>query len=792
MVSRQLLEGVKVLDLAGEPLAMAGRMLADMGAEVIKLEPPGGDPLRRAAPVDPHSGTSLRFLAWNAGKTSVEYNAADPRIDTLLQGADVVIATPRFPGVLELSSKRAPQAVWLQASPFGLHGPRANWRASDLGIMAACGNMNSTGFLDRAPLRCSEPAGYAHASAEAVFAILSALATGRPQVIDLSIQETMMIANMGSVGQSSKLGDNGKRLGASLGKTREIWPCKDGFISFGLRGGPARLPNFKILLQQMKLEGLATPAWTERDWAKFNPQALDDEELNSIEAPLTAYFSAHTMAELYQLAVETKLMLAPVNSATDILASEQLHSRNMFATVGGLDGFPARFFLAREPGDESAAVAEPRCAPQLDQGPCPAWPDSRSRIEDPAPRLAGAGHDSNNGAWRGLKLVEFGSGAAGPITSRYFVEHGATVVKVESRSHPDFLRVMSFGSPHGLEGGLLFDALNAGKHSITINLKNPRGKDIARQLIHWADAVVENFAPSRMQAYGLDYQTMAATKPELLMLSTCLNGQTGPHKDYPGFGGQGAALSGFNFLTGWPDREPIGPFGTITDSLAPRFSASALAAALLYRRRTGRGMHLDISQVESGVYSLSPWLLEQTTYGHSDSRRGNRSRRAVPHGAFPCRDEDRWITIACWTDQEWQQLATIIGVDAQLYSDLDSRLLAQEEIESLVSAWTSQREADEIAEQLQSVGLEAVPVVNFEDLLKHDQQLAQREHFVRLDRPVTGESVYERNGFRLSAAGSTFNKPSPLLGEHTQEVLVKLLGFDLAQLDELKQCGAIE
>ena len=792
MVSTQLLEGVKVVDIAGEPLAMTGRMLADMGAEVVKLEPPGGDPLRFAPPVDPGSGISLRFLAWNAGKTSVEYSAADSRVDTLLQGADVVITTPGFADALELSSKRAPQAVWLKATPFGLHGPRANWRASDLGIMAASGNMNATGFPDRAPIRCSEPAGYAHASAEAVFAILSALATGRPQVIDLSIQETMMIANMGAAGQLPKLGNKGRRQGASLGKTREIWPCKDGFISFGLRGGPARLPNFKILLHQMNLEGLATPAWTGRDWTSFNPQVLDDEELRTIETPLAAYFSGHTMTELYQLAVETNLMLAPANSAAEILASEQLHTRSMFAAVGGIDGFPARFFLAREPGDESAAVTGPRCAPQLDQGPCPRWPDKSIRVEDSAPGSSKTDHDGNGGAWRGLKLVEFGAGAAGPIASRYFVEHGATVVKVESRSHPDFLRVMSFGSPHGLEGGSLFDALNPGKHSITINLKNPRGKEIARQLIHWADAVVENFAPSRMQKYGLDYQTMAATKPDLLMLSTCLNGQTGPHKDYPGFGGQGAALSGFNFLTGWPDREPIGPFGTITDSLAPRFSASALAAALLRRRRTGRGMHLDISQVETGVYSLSPWLLEQAATGHSHSRMGNRSTRAAPHGAFPCHGEDRWIAIACWTDHEWQQLATIIGVDAQLHPDLDSRLLAQEEIESLVSAWTRQRGADKIAGQLQYAGLEAVPVVNFEDLLERDQQLAQRDHFVRLDRPVTGESVYERNGFRLSRASSTFSKPAPLLGEHTDEVLVKLLGYDPAQLDELKQCGAIE
>ena len=197
----RLLQGLKILDMAGEPLAMTGRMLADMGADVVKLEPAGGDPLRCAAPYDNGSGMSLRFLAWNAGKTSIEYEASDSRVDALLRGADVIIETPGFGGALEFPLSRSPQAVWLKATPFGLDGPRANWRASDLGIMAASGNLYATGFPDRAPLRCSEPAAYAHASAEGVFAILTALASGRPQVIDLSMQEAVMIANMGGAGQ---------------------------------------------------------------------------------------------------------------------------------------------------------------------------------------------------------------------------------------------------------------------------------------------------------------------------------------------------------------------------------------------------------------------------------------------------------------------------------------------------------------------------------------------------------------------------------------------------------------
>ncbi|MEZ5504316.1 MAG: CoA transferase [Halioglobus sp.] len=316
----RLLEGLKVVDLAGEPLAMTGRMLADLGADVVKLEPAGGDPLRTSPPLDQRSGVSLRFLAWNAGKTSIAYDPSDARVARLLRAADVVIETPGFPHALELPHSVAPQAVWLQATPFGLSGPRANWRASDLGVMAASGNLYATGYPDRAPLRCAEPASYAHASSEAVFALLTALASGRPQVVDLSMQEAVMVANMGGPGQLPRTGNKGRRQGARMGRTREIWPCRDGFVSFGLRGGPSRRHNFDILRQELAREHLLTPAWGERDWARFNPTDLDSAELRAIEEPLAAYFSRHTMTELYDLAVATNLMLAPANSAAEILA----------------------------------------------------------------------------------------------------------------------------------------------------------------------------------------------------------------------------------------------------------------------------------------------------------------------------------------------------------------------------------------------------------------------------------------------------------------------------------------
>jgi benzylsuccinate CoA-transferase BbsF subunit len=389
--------------------------------------------------------------------------------------------------------------------------------------------------------------------------------------------------------------------------------------------------------------------------------------------------------------------------------------------------------------------------------------------------------------------VEFGSGAAGPIATRYFAEHGATVVRVESRRRPDFLRVYALGpkNPHGLDGAPMCDALNVGKLSVTIDLKSDEGRAVAIRLVDWADAVSENFAPKAMAGLGLDYDTLAAHKPDLVMVSACLNGQTGPHRNYPGFGGQGAALAGFNHLTGWADREPIGPFGTITDSLAPRFVATSLAAGLLHRRRTGGGVHVDLSQVEAGTWSLAPWLLRYALQGEITDRMGNRSPRTAPHGAFACRGDDRWVAIAVWSDDEWARLAARAGIDDPELRTSAQRLERVDEVEKLVSAWTETQDATSVAEQLQGAGIEAVPVQDFRDV-HHDPQLAHRGHFGRHEHQALGAGNYEHNGFRFSDARSGYDRPSPLLGEHTDHVLGDLLGLDTDEIVRLHAGGALD
>jgi benzylsuccinate CoA-transferase BbsF subunit len=268
-------------------------------------------------------------------------------------------------------------------------------------------------------------------------------------------------------------------------------------------------------------------------------------------------------------------------------------------------------------------------------------------------------------------------------------------------------------------------------------------------------------------------------------------GSSGPHSGYPGYGGQGTALSGYLFLTGWPDRAPAFPYGTVTDSVAPRYSAAALAAALLYRRRTGRGVVIDVSQIEVALFTLSPWLLDYGVNGHIRLRDGNRSdRSAVPHGVFPARGEDRWIALATWSDAEWARLCETMGVHDPPYATTAERQEAVDRVENLVAGWTGAHDADELAERLQVNGIEAVAVRDFASVLS-DPQLHARGHFVDLTHPVIGRHLYERSSFRIDGLPGSLRSPGPTLGDGTGPVLREVLGLDEAEIRSLGEDGVL-
>jgi crotonobetainyl-CoA:carnitine CoA-transferase CaiB-like acyl-CoA transferase len=310
-------------------------------------------------------------------------DADDPALRDLLRSADVVIDTPGFPGALECDPATAPDAVWVSVTPFGLDGPRSHWRGTDLGVMAASGNMYCTGDPDRAPVRCTEPSGYAHVGAETAFAALTGLASGRPQRVDVSMQEVVFVANMATPASFPKTGFRGQRRGADIGRTREIWPTMDGFVSYGLRGGKARVPSLETLTRLVDTETMRS-----MDWASFSPNTADDETLRAIERDVAAYFAQHKMQELYDIACETNLMLAPINSPREILASAQLSARGFFEPLDGYDQFPSHFVTVRS-ADGGAAVAAPTAPAPAEPGGPPAVSPMRRGPAIPRPAARG-------------------------------------------------------------------------------------------------------------------------------------------------------------------------------------------------------------------------------------------------------------------------------------------------------------------------------------------------------------------------------------------------------------------
>lgn len=804
-----MLDGLRVLDCADESGALAGKILGDLGADVLVAEPPGGDLQRRRGPFLGGVADPERSLAWLALQTSkrgitlsLDTQAGRARFLRLSVWADVLIES-FAPGFLaerglgfEMLAARNPRLVHCAITPFGSTGPYARFRGRDLVAVAMGGNLALTGDPERPPVRCSFPSAFYHAGPEAVIGILAALhareSSGRGQHVDVSLQETQLQTLLGSPGQLALDGTPRRRTGARLGRTREIWQARDGMVSFGLRGGAARVPSVRALVGWLHECGMASDWLRTYDWDGYSHLEVPPGDLARIEAELAAFFATQSMRELYEGALARRILLAPCNDAREIAEHPQLRSRSLFQRVEypELDvtlehvGFfaklaPRPMALRRpapRPGEHDAEVERElaACEPLA----------SAARPAAAAPAAPGGD------VFRGLRILEIGSGAAGPVATKVFAEHGARVIRVESAKRPDFLRVLFLTkeSRFGMDGSPMFVLLNPNKESLALNLKHPEAREWIARLVQWADVLCENYAPGVLERFGLDVARLRALNPRLVLAQGCLFGQTGPQRDYPGFGGQGSAIAGMNHLTGWPDGPAHGPYGTITDSLSPRYVAVAIAAALWRRARSGEGAAIDLSQIESAIYSLSEVQLRFAANGEVPGRRGNHDEQAAPHGVYPCRGEDRWIALAVWSDADWDALVRAMGDPAwgrdARFATHAQRLASQDALDARLAAWTRGFEAQALMRTLQSAGVEAGAVQTLADLLE-DPQLAHRGHFVPLRHVHLGELPFERAGFRLSGGSGALRAPGPNLGEHTTALLGELFGLTLPEIARL-------
>ena len=406
----------------------------------------------------------------------------------------------------------------------------------------------------------------------------------------------------------------------------------------------------------------------------------------------------------------------------------------------------------------------------------------------------------------GIRVADFSWFGAGPIAGRVFADLGAEVIRVESESHLDGLRKTQ-PVPPGAEGPNVsgyYNNFNAGKLSFTLNLGHPEARAVALDLIAKSDVMIENYTPRVIEKWGLTYDEVAQVNPRIIYANMPMQGNWGPHRDFLGFGGVLAPVTGFSYLTGWPDRPPIGVGTNYPDYVInPGHCVVAVLAALRYRARTGKGQHIELAQVESTVAALGPAVMEYAANGAIRERNGNRVPHAAPHGVFPCRSrpqegnlpprqamaaagqppsEDRWIAVTVFDDDQWEGLKDVMGrptwADEERFATLLGRKANEDELESKLSEWTRTIVAEEGMRLLQARGVPAGVVQTAQDVLDHDEHLKARGYYVYLDHPEAGRNAHDGPQFRLSETPARLQGPAPLIGQHNDYVLREVLGYD--------------
>ena len=822
-----LLSPYRVLDLTDERGQLAGQMLAQLGAEVIAVEPPGGSRSRTLAPfahdvVGPEN--SLVHLAYNRGKKSVILDLASSETDReafrmLVSGADVVLESGD-PGRMEALGFGAntlrsinPAVVSVSISAFGGDGPKASWAATDMTVWASSGSQAVTGDEDRAPVPVGVPQAFAHASAEAAGAVIVALlergTSGLGQHLDISAQQASAQATQCAILAAPNGASTHGRIsgGLKLGSLhiRLLWPCKDGFVSISFLFGTALGVFSRRLVEWMFEEGYCDEATRSKDWIGYTTLLLSGaepiSEYERIKDIITTFCSTRTKAELLDAALARGLLIVPVLDVNEVVESAQAASRDYFDDVDGVR-YPGQFgvlsatprvrlgkapvlgahtfdvltekprtvFVASTVTEKSAPHRPTHDQAALEQ-PRPDQPMSEKAVHEHSPR---------GPALKGLKVLDLMWVMAGPAGSRVLADHGATVVRVESTTRIETARTLQpfRNDVAGPERSALFASLNAGKLGIGIDISSAPGREVILDLVRWADVVLESFSPRAMRNWGLDYESLRAINPGIVMMSSCLFGQSGPLSKLAGYGTMASALTGFTSVTGWPDRAPCGPYGAYTDYISPRFGNAMLLAAIDHQRRTGEGQYIDFAQAEGALHALSPAILDYSINGRIRARAGTADPNHHPHGVFPGLapvGEQRWIAIACENDAQRSALSAITG-------GLD---------DASISAWTVGRDVNSATELLQAVGIPSHPVQNSPECLV-DPQLVHLEHFVELPHSEMDTVTIEGSRVRFSATPALISSAAPTIGQHTYEVLTTILGYDDDRFSDLLVSGALE
>jgi crotonobetainyl-CoA:carnitine CoA-transferase CaiB-like acyl-CoA transferase len=784
------LAGLRVLDLADEKGELAGRLLADYGADVVRVEPPEGARSRQAPPFQ--AGRSLYFAYRNFNKRGLALELSDEggraRLRELATRADVLIESFEPGGLaargLDAETLRAanPGLVVLSISDFGASGPYRDWVATDATLEALGGMQFKAGLPDQEPLLPPATPAWDIAGILGAFAVLSALfqrtRTGHGQTIDLSAllalaQQTDWSFSNGSYTRAK--GQDVFEMRAGSGPMYKIYACKTGYVRL-------------VILSPRQWKAM-------REWLG-DPEYLRDPLYDSFLGRMQiADALAVLIGDLFatmdhqDLALEAQrrgIVCTPVLRPEEVLANEHFVSRGTFVEAEyapGATGPIAAGFSELDGVRQGYRRRAPEIGEHDSEVQAGLWAGARpaAPASPPAPSLP----------FEGLRVLDFGIGGVGVEASRFFAQYGADVIKIESRSAPDFIRVVM-----STEMSASFASSSNSKRAFGVNLKEPRGLELLHRLVEQADVVIENNSTGAMQKMGVGYETLRRLNPRVVMASSQLLGSRGAWADWIGYGPSTQPVGGLVHLWNYEGQDaPAGSTSIFPDHLAGRLTAISALAALLRRERTGEGGHAEVAQVETVTGMIGDLLLKTGLEPGSVAPTGNRSERGAPWGAYPCLGVQQWVVITVRDDDDWKRLCMTLNNPAWAakpeYETAAGRRAAQAEIDAHLREWTSKLSKNTVTQSLQMFRVPVAPMLTGSEQLA-DPHFQARGYVRWVDQQDLGWIAFEGPCFRASGMSDVRIHQAPRVGEHTREIARALLGLGEGEFRSLVEAGVLE
>ncbi len=766
------------------------RLFADLGANVIKVEAPGGDPTRGQGPfvggkVDPEESGMFHYL--NAGKRGVVADLSDPEgqalLDSLLAGADVFIENtePSEYASAGLASEgllaRHPHLVVVSISANGRSGPWADRPGTDLTAQAASSLPLAMGMPEREPVRipfdqADYEAGF-HAFCAAMCALNERESSGQGQGVDISTAQVMayQVGGMHLVGAKSgrKWGQRGLIMKGSPYPTG-FFQCKDGFVCIASQT-PKQWEQFLALM--------GNPKWSKEGQAG-NSIYLGLQDAKPADKHFRKWLMEYTREELLEMAVVEGIVMGVAQRSDEVLASDQFAFRNLWSelAVGG-----ERFRIPKPGyvlGRTPTRIAER--GPKLGE-------DTAALSASPPPARSLPQGERLNRSLEGVRVLDFGWNWAGPMAGQLLADMGAEVIRVETSKRQDLMRFLDYTS-------YFFCNNNRSKKSVTINVKDPEGAATLRRLACECDIVMDNFAAGVMAKNGISYDEIVKENPSIICVSMSMAGQQGPLKGMRGFASIATGYSGLELMVGYPDTgvsTGLLPFGLGDTAMAIQAVAGALIA-LHHRKRTGEGQFVDVSQIDSATAGLGEPLLEYQMTGEVAGPQGNTHAQYFPHGAFAAQGEEQWVTLAVRDASEWKQLCGVLGRDewagdASL-QDAAGRRARAGEIDGAIATWLADQDRDEACDALSAAGVPAAPIFDLDERNAHPHFVARG---LVWDHPYEGFDPCKIYGtpWLLSATPAELVCPTPALGEHNDAVFKDIMKLGDEEIAKLVEAGIL-